>query len=196
MALDNHSKIVSSFNSIKMDKILLIKCSNINQRSAINRLAFYKGFKTKAVSSDLFHENFIYNYGNNLLRFSDIEWDHEDGDDYDYFKLYQYDSDDSLEDDNTIMYYWGYSDRFEEFETEEKIVGLDFNAVVVYPKIMNAKYKDINEFSLRKNHFNHTNKPLVKKLQINTDELEKEYINGIKNMKIEKVSFYEYLINK
>lgn len=75
---DNFNDILSYLDRITDDNYVVVKCNNVDERSAINRLAYFRGYSTKAIYYDTWFENFIYDCGNEGVKcFGEMEWDYD-----------------------------------------------------------------------------------------------------------------------
>lgn len=113
-------------------------------------------------------------------------WLHDNMDDYDYYKL-----NDDLDDDELIIYDRNKEERMDEFDIDNNIVGIDYNAVAIYPNNIKAKYNNQNVFMNYKKKL--TRHKHIHGKCVNTDKLEIEYINDIINFYTCIVPINEYL---
>lgn len=187
-----HDKIIASLNKITEDQVLIVGCNNINERSAVNRLAYYRGCSTKPINYDGRIENYIYCDENGYRYFAEMDWEHEDRDDYDYYNIHDNEGDQA----ETIIYYYNSRERHNDFIDDENIIGLNYNAVVIYPNYMKVEYKDNDEFLLRKRQVTRRGIRRIKGKEIKTDEKERKVINKIYDPIIKCTKLDKVLIRK
>jgi hypothetical protein len=194
-----HERIILELSNITDDKVLIIGCNTIDERSAINRMAYYRGYSTKAINYEKRTENFIY-YDKNEYQFSSgVYWSHPN----EHIRTSTFGKEDYF--GSFIIYHNDKDDRLEYLSSEDKIVNLDYNAVVIYPNYMKLTYKHLNDFRLRKNIVSNYGKKShnlrkIKGVNIITKMEEIYYINNIsypiiKNIIINKL-FTGFNINK
>jgi hypothetical protein len=174
-------KILCQIVNIKDDNILIVKCNNVNERSAVNRLAHHMGYSTIAINSGKWRENFTFCQKNirKCQSFNTMEWNHDDGDDHDYYSYYYYYHNNNSFDDVQVVYYYSKDERLEEFIECINIVDLDYNAVAIYPNYMKMKYIAFDEFVSRKDKVRKYNYKKEKGQLIITNEQEINIINNI-----------------
>jgi len=182
--MDSHTSILKLLKTLD-GKALIVSANNINQRAALNRLAYHRGYSTRAINWEGRKENYLYVNGGYVVRFCDLDWSHEDKDDYDYH---------NFDDDTCLIYYWDKAEREEEFSTDESIVGLDYNAVIIYPNTIKATYKHKAAFTKKIEQFHGRNYTTRKSINVVADEVEIMCVNGILNFETEVVELKEYLI--
>lgn len=176
-----HDKILQLLPLVTEDNVLIIGCNDINERSAINRLAYLRNYSTKAVSITDRKDNYIYNDGTGYFYFTKVEWNHDDRDDYDYHNT---DSGDGL------IYCWDQTERREDMMLDDNVIGLDYNAIVIYPAhLKNLEYCKNDKFLARKQKVTRPNRKKIKGIEVTTDEQEIDIINSIYNplMKFVKI---------
>jgi hypothetical protein len=164
-----YERIVSEFADITDDMILIIKCNDLNERSAVSRLAMKKGYRAVAMVYNGWRENFILESGNEdkHIYFSKLDWNCVNGNfgDYDY--------------NGGIIYYHDEERRFRNYMSTPEIIDLDYNAVAIYPNHMKYEYSHVKDFYITKTLINKRKIRKEETILIHTDVQEENIINNI-----------------
>lgn len=126
-----HEKIVKALDEITEEKVLVVKCNIIEERSALFRLAYSRGFLSRPINYYHYVINFIRLDEDGYTAFGQLNWMYDyEGDCY-YYHFY---------DDDDDVYVLEFK-QDKDIWNDEKIVALDYNAIVIYPGHM-KKLKD------------------------------------------------------
>jgi hypothetical protein len=187
-----HNRLIDALGKVTAENVLVVRCDNINQRSAINRLAFLRGYATCAISSHDFTENYICSKGQRRVSFAEMKWHPGYGADADYEYGWPF-PEEQWEGPPLIYYTCNSFERHDDLRWNEVITDLDYNAVAVYPKMPGVVvvWLEKEAFLQRKREVTRPTTRRVKGSDIKTDELELALINGIREPRFEFCPFAE-----
>lgn len=183
-------QLLSALLDVSEEKVLVVRANDINERSALNRLAYHRGYATKPIHYDGFCENYIYQVDDHLFCYSKLPWRHECGDDHDYLQSYDLGLSD---DDAVVIYYHDAGERHFEAVDDENVCNLDYNAVVFYPNKLHVEFRDQSSFLKRKAEVTRHHTRRIKGDLIDTLEQELLLINNIFDASLCLCSFDDIL---
>lgn len=166
-----HQLLTKALNDVTTSRFLVVRCNGIDERSAVNRMAYHANLCTMAINFRDFRENYIYKLNGRLICAAVLPWMHNDQEDFDYY-------DDDFE-DGCVLYYDCPHEREDAVKWDQRVSDLDYNAVVIYPKNVRLQYGARDEFLRKKKQVTRHHTRRNKGSPINTIERETSVINAI-----------------